>query len=103
MLHSPQSFRIGNARPGFSRARPRVPMLVSVGVIAALIVALVVAGVSLTSELFDPATFEDGVDSETLVMSATVLVLTIGLATLFGAALRRYAGADRRKEPPLAA
>ncbi len=58
---------------------------------------------SLTTELFDPATFEDGLESETLVMSATVLVLTVGLALLFGAAVRRYAGLDRRKDPPLAA
>lgn len=103
MLHSPQSFRIGSARPGFGRARPRVPMLVSVGVIVALMMALLVAGVSLTTELLDPATFEEGADRETLAMSATVLILTIGLALILGAALRRYAGADRRKDPPLAA
>ena len=103
MLHSPQSFRIGGPRPGFTRGRPRVPMLVSVCVIAALFIALVVAGLSITTELFDPATFEDGVDQETLVLSVTVVALTIGLALLFGAALRLYAGLDRRKDPPLAA
>jgi len=103
MLHSPQSFRIGSSRPGFTRARPRVPMLVSVGVIAALLIALVVAGFSLSTELFSPASFEDGIDHETLVLSATVVVLTIGFALLFAAALRRYAGLDRRKDPPLAA
>lgn len=102
MLHSPQSFRIGAPRAGFGRGYPRVPTIVSAGIVAALIIALLVAGISLTTELFSPAVLEEGVEAETLILSGTVAVLTLGLAGLLVAMVRRYVSTDR-KDPPIAA
>jgi hypothetical protein len=104
MLHSPQSFRIGAPRAGFGRGYPRVPTIVSAGIVAALILALVVAGISLTTELVGPSGLEDGTDAEVLVLSGTVALLTLGLVGLLVAILRRYVSVSQdRKDPPIAA
>ena len=104
MLHSRHSFRIGAGRAGFGRGHPRVPTIISVGVVTALILALIVAGLSLTGELIDPATIEDGADPETLALSGTVLVAIVGLVGLLIVMLRRlFSGSDARKDPPVAA
>ncbi|AVO44825.1 hypothetical protein [Phreatobacter cathodiphilus] len=104
MLRSPQSFRIGAPRAGFGRGYPRVPTIVSAGIVAALLIALLVAGVSLTTELIDTAAFEDGAEAETLVLSGAVAVLTIGLAGLLLTMLRRYISVSQdRKDPPVTA
>ncbi|WP_296570407.1 hypothetical protein [Phreatobacter sp.] len=104
MLHSPQSFRIGAPRAGFGRGYPRVPTIVSAGIVAALILALVVAGISLSTELVGPAGLEDGADAETLVLSGTVALLTLGLVGLLVAILRRYVSVSQdRQDPPFAA
>jgi heme/copper-type cytochrome/quinol oxidase subunit 2 len=104
MLHSPQSFRIGAPKAGFGRGYPRVPTIVSAGIVAALLIALLVAGISLTTELIGPAGLEDGAEAETLVLSGTVVVLTLGLAALLVAMLRRYVSVSQdRKDPPIAA
>jgi len=57
------------------------------GIVAALLIALLVAGISLTTELIGPAGLEDGAEAETLVLSGTVVVLTLGLAALLVARL----------------
>lgn len=104
MLHSPHSFRIGAGRMGFGRGHPRVPAVISIGVIAALILALIVAGLSLTGELIDPSTFEEGADTETLVLSGMVVVAIIGLVGVLVAMLRRsFTGGEPRKDPPVTA
>ena len=104
MLRSPQSFRIGAPRAGFGRGYPRVPTIVSAGIVAALLIALLVAGVSLTTELLDTAAFEDGAEAETLVLSGAVAILTIGLAGLLLTMLRRYISVSQeRKDPPVTA
>jgi hypothetical protein len=104
MLRSPQSFRIGAPRAGFGRGYPRVPTIVSAGIVAALLIALLVAGVSLTTELIDTAAFEDGAEAETLVLSGAVAILTIGLAGLLLTMLRRYISVSQdRKDPPVTA
>ncbi len=104
MLRSPQSFRIGAPRAGFGRGYPRVPTIVSAGIVVALIIALLVAGISLTTELFDAAGLEEGSEAETLVLSGTVIILTLGLAGLLVAMLRRYVSVGQdRKDPPVAA
>ncbi|KAF0129953.1 MAG: hypothetical protein FD152_2167 [Xanthobacteraceae bacterium] len=104
MRHSRHSFRVGTGRAGFGRGYPRVPTIISVGVVTALILALVVAGLSLTGELIDPATIEEGADAETLVLSGTVLVAITGLVGLLIAMLRRlFTGTDARKDPSVAA
>lgn len=104
MLHSPHSFRIGAGRAGFGRGHPRVPAIISVGVVAALILALIVAGVSLTGDLIDPAAIEEGADAETLALSGTVVVAIVGLLGLLVAMLRRsFTGSEERKDPPVAA
>lgn len=100
MPHSPSSSRIGTARAravtaGFGRGHPRVPTIISAGIVVALIAALVVAGASLTSELVQPAAFEEGADPETLALSGTVLLLILGLAGLLVGLLRRFLAADR--------
>jgi hypothetical protein len=51
-----------------------------------------------------PAGLEDGAEAETLVLSGTVVVLTLGLAGLLVAMLRRYLSVSQdRKDPPVAA
>ncbi|MGU9981910.1 hypothetical protein ACJ4V0_17910 [Phreatobacter sp. HK31-P] len=103
MRHSRHSFRIGAGRAGFGRGYPRVPTIISVGVVAALILALLIAGLSLTRELIDPATIEEGADPETLALSGTVLVAIIGLAGLLFAMLRRlFTSGEAPKDPPVA-
>lgn len=104
MRHSRHSFRIGAGRAGFGRGYPRVPTIISAGVVAALLLALIVAGLSLTTELIDPASIEDGADPETLALSGTVLVAIVGLLGLLIAMLRRlFTGSGSRKDPPVAA
>lgn len=104
MRHSRHSFRIGAGRASFGRGYPRVPTIISAGVVAALLLALIVAGLSLTTELIDPASIEDGADPETLALSGTVLVAIVGLLGLLIAMLRRlFTGSGSRKDPPVAA
>lgn len=109
MPRGPHSFRVKpllqkDPRQGFPKAHPRVPTIISAGVVAALLMALIVAGLFLSSELIDPATFEEGADTETLVTSGAVVALTIGLGFLLTWILRRYLGAGQtRKDPPVAA
>jgi hypothetical protein len=104
MLRAPHSFRVKPPRQGFQKAYPRVPTIISAGVVLALLVALVVAGVFLSTELIDPSTFEEGADAETLVTSGMVVALSIGLGLLLTYLLRRFVGAgQQRKDPPLAA
>ncbi len=104
MLHSPHSFRIGSGRPGVGRGYPRVPAIVSIGVVAALILALIVAGVSLTGDLIDPSTIEEGADPETLALSGTVLVAIVGLVGLLIAMVRRsFWSSNARKDSSVTA
>jgi hypothetical protein len=103
MPRAPHSFRVKPLRQGFQTAYPRVPTIISAGIVLALLVALIVAGAFLSAELIDPATFEEGADAETLVTSGTVVALSIGLGLLLTYLLRRFLGAGhQRKDPPLA-
>lgn len=103
MPHASHAFRVKAPRQGFPKAYPRVPTIISAGVVMALLVALLVAGFFLSSELIDPSTFEDGADMETLVMSGAVVALTIGCGVLLTFMLRRFfAVSGPRKEPPVA-
>ena len=103
MPRASHSFRVRPTRRGFPKAHPRVPTIISAGVVVALIVALVVAGLFLSSELIDPVTIEEGADPETLFLSGTVIMLTIGFGVLLTFMLRRYLSAGHGpKEPPLA-
>jgi hypothetical protein len=102
MPRAPHSFRVKPTRLGFQRAYPRVPTIVSAGVVLALLVALIVAGAFLSTELIDPATFEEGADAETLVTSGTVVALSLGLGLVLTYLVRRFVGAgQQRKDPPL--
>lgn len=104
MPRAPHSFRVKPQRLGFQKAHPRVPTIISAGVVLALLAALIVAGVFLSAELVDPSTFEDGADAETLVTSGAVIVMSIGLGLLLTYLLRRFIGSGhQRKEPPVAA
>lgn len=104
MMRAPHVFRVKPSRQGFQRAYPRVPTIISAGVVLALLAALIVAGLFLSAELVDPATFEDGADTETIVTSGTVVLLTIGCGLLLTYLLRRFlGGGPARKDPPLAA
>jgi hypothetical protein len=104
MPRAPHSFRVKSPRQGFQRAYPRVPTIISAGVVLALLAALVVAGIFLSAELVDPATFEEGADAETLVTSGAVIVMSIGLGLLLTYLLRRFMGSGhQRKDPPVAA
>lgn len=98
MPRGPHSFRVKVPPQGFDRARPRVPTILSAGVVVALLAALIVAGLFLSTELIDPATFEDGADTETLVTSGAVLGLTIGLGVLLTYLLRRFFGAGQQRK-----
>jgi hypothetical protein len=103
MPRAPHSFRVKPLRQGFQTAYPRVPTIISAGIVLALLVALIVAGAFLSAELIDPATSEEGADAETLVTSGTVVALSIGLGLLLTYLLRRFLGAGhQRKDPPLA-
>ncbi|MGL4287224.1 MAG: hypothetical protein ACRCVA_12830 [Phreatobacter sp.] len=86
-------------RRGFPQAHPRVPTIISAGVVIALLVALAVAAFFLSSELVDPSTFEDGADPETLVMSGTVLIAILGFSGLLVHMLRK--GANSQDKDPI--
>jgi hypothetical protein len=105
MLRGVHSFRVRPARGGFSKAAyPRVPTIVSAGVVAALLAALIIAGLMLSSELIDPMTVEEGTDAETLLLSGTVIILTIGCGLWLAFILRRYLSAGHdHKDPPVVA
>lgn len=92
-------FRARPTRRGFPLAYPRVSTIVSAGVVFALLLALLVAGLSLTAELADPAVLEEGADPETLVLSGAVVVLIVLFAAVLVAMVRRFTGAGRRGGP----
>lgn len=104
MPRGSHSFRVKVPNSGFERARPRVPTIVSAGVVLALLAALIIAGLFLSTELIDPSTLEEGADTETLVASGAVLGLTIGFGILLTYMLRRFFGASQpRKDSGLTA
>lgn len=96
MLHVARQFRTRPTRRGFPLAHPRVSTIVSAGVVVALLLALLVAGLSLTAELADPAILEEGADSETLVMSGAVAGLIVLFAVILLTMVRRFTGSGRR-------
>ncbi|WP_439574533.1 hypothetical protein [Phreatobacter sp.] len=99
MQRASHQFRSRPSRRGFPLAYPRVSTIVSAGVVVALLLALLVAGLSLTAELADPAIREEGADPETLVLSGTVIGLIVVFAAILFAMLRRFAGSGRRGGP----
>lgn len=103
MQRATYQFRARPTRRGFPLAHPRVSTIVSAGVVVALLLALLVAGLSLTVELADPAIREEGADPETLVLSGTVIALILGFAAVLVAMLRRFFGSGRRGGPALPA
>jgi hypothetical protein len=88
-------------RRGLPQAHPRVPTIISAGVVIALLVALAVAAVFLSTELVDPSTFEDGADPETLVMSGTVLIGIVGFSILLVHVLRKGASSRHQDKDPI--
>lgn len=97
----PVLFR-GSRRAGFVTAYPRIPTILSAGIVVALLIALGVAGFFLSSELVDASTYEEGADPETLVLSATVIFAMAGCGLLLAHFLRRTMSAERaRKRQPV--
>lgn len=96
MQRASHQFRARPTRRGFPLAHPRVSTIVSAGVVLALLLALLVAGLSLTAELADPAIREEGADPETLVLSGTVVALILVFAGILIAMVRRFIGSGRR-------
>jgi flagellar biogenesis protein FliO len=77
---------------------------VFVGVVVALLLALIVAGAFLSTELIDVSSLEPGEERETWVLSGTVLSLVIVFGALLTYVLRRFMAAETpRKDPPVAA
>ncbi|WP_168201507.1 hypothetical protein, partial [Phreatobacter aquaticus] len=86
------------------QAYPRVPTIVFAGVVMALLLALIVAGAFLSTELFDVSTLEVGDEPETWILSGTVATLVVVFGALLTFVLRRFIAADpSRKEPPVTA
>lgn len=96
MQRTTHPFRARPSRRGFPLAHPRVSTIVSAGVVIALLLALLVAGLSLTVELADPAIREEGADPETLVLSGAVIALILVFAGVLFGMVRRYIGSGRR-------
>lgn len=87
---------------GFPQPYPRVPTIISAGVVLALLVALAVAAFFLSAELIDPSTLEEGVDTETILMSGTVVALLIVFSAMLVHLMRRFVGPKSRdKVPPV--
>jgi hypothetical protein len=92
------------SRRGFPKAYPRVPTIVFAGVVAALLIALIVAGAFLSTELLDTGALEAAEERETWVLSGLVVTLVIGLGILLTFILRRsLVEGSSRKDPPVAA
>lgn len=99
MQRATHPFRARPSRRGFPLAYPRVSTIVSAGVVAALLLALLVAGLSLTVELADPVVREEGADPETLVLSGAVIGLILVFAAVLFTMVRRFIASGRRGGP----
>lgn len=92
------------SRRGFPKAYPRVPTIVFAGVVVSLLLALIVAGAFLSTELIDVSTMEVGDEPETWILSGTVVALVVVFGAVLTFVLRRFlAGEPSPKEPPVAA